>query len=184
MQIGQKLLHKATCFTRHQQGTEKMTVMFTERTNSAVFSPRLCTLFFIFEECARFCFFEERRKQGDNVFAYSSKPLTQLVLSKSFFLRADPGYFWSLLFILFLWYPLLSLLFTTPLVKEQLAQPLWPHSSNLEDPWISSAFRECLPCIISNSVTVVKMWYLQAAKWWPLVRRDVDKAFWLIFSVP
>lgn len=111
-----------------------MTVMFIECTNSAVFSLRLCTLFFIFEEYARLCFFEEMRKQGDNVFAYNSKPLTQLMLSKSSYLSADPGHFWSLLFSLFLWCPLISLLFTAHLVKGESAQPLCPYSSNLEDP--------------------------------------------------
>lgn len=39
-----------------------MTVTFIECTNSALFAPRLCTLFLVFEECARFCFL----KKGEN----------------------------------------------------------------------------------------------------------------------
>lgn len=85
MQVEKELLHKATYFTRHQQGTEKMTVIFIERTHSVAFSPRLCTLFFIFEESAKFCFFEEERKQGGCVFAYSSNLSLGLCCPKALF---------------------------------------------------------------------------------------------------
>lgn len=127
------------------------------------FHPACVPFSSFFEQCTRFCFFEERRKQRDNVQGYSSQPLSWYPIA----LSADLAYFWIFLRILllnlFLWNPFVSLSFTAHLAKENQLNP-FSHSTNHRGSIDEQCLQRILPCIISNTVTVVKNRYLQAAK--------------------
>lgn len=127
--------------------------MFTECTDSALFLPSLCILFFIFEERARFCFFEERRKQGGNVFVYVSRPLGQC--HQKFCSQCQSSPFLKLasqsVSVVFPCFCLVQ----SSLDQRAIISTFCSHSSNHR----GSIYKHCY----SGEKLI------QTAKWWPLV---------------
>lgn len=144
------------CFTRHQQGTEKMSVRFRVH-QFCTLCTQAVPLFLIFEECMRFLWRKGKTKKLCICLWFQTSHAA--CVGQKLFFQCWSSLFLELGFQSVFVVPPLSPFFTGHLAKEQSAQCLCTHSSNPEDLQIRKAFRECLPCIISNTLTVVKKWY-------------------------